>query len=55
MLIGFSSAGAIADRFNVNGQHDWFQIWVYPAAIAAVIMVLFALLYRNVAIAYQTP
>ena len=47
MLVGFSFAGKISDRFNVNGQHDWFQIWLYPAAIAAVIMVLFALLYRN--------
>jgi nucleoside transporter len=54
MLVGFWFAGKIADRFNVNGEHDWFQIWVYPAAIAAVIMVLFALLYRNEAITYQT-
>ena len=54
MLVGFSFAGKIADRFNVNGEHDWFQIWVYPAAIAAVIMVLFALLYRNEAITYQS-
>jgi len=53
MLIGFSFAGKIADRFNVNGQHDWFQIWLYPAGIAAVILVLFALLYKNEAISYQ--
>jgi len=53
MLIGFSFAGKIADRFNVNGQHDWFQIWLYPAGIAAVIMVLFALLYKNEAISYK--
>ena len=54
MLVGFSIAGKIADRFNVNGEHDWYQIWVYPAAIAAVIMVLFAVLYRNEAITYQS-
>ena len=53
MLIGFSVAGAISDRFNVNGQHDWFQIWIYPAAFAAVVMVLFALLFRNEAITYE--
>jgi nucleoside transporter len=53
MLVGFSVAGAISDRFNVNGQHDWFQIWIYPAAFAAVIMVLFALLFRNEAITYE--
>src|SRR5688500_7047190 len=47
MLVGFSAAGAIADRFSANGQHDWFQIWIYPAAFAAVIMILFGLLFRN--------
>jgi nucleoside transporter len=54
MLIGFSAAGAIADRFNVNGQHDWFQIWIYPAGFAAAIMILFALLFRNEAITYES-
>jgi nucleoside transporter len=54
MLVGFSAAGAITDRFNVDGQHDWFQIWVYPAAFAAVVMVLFALLFRNEAITYES-
>jgi hypothetical protein len=54
MLVGFSAAGAIADRFNVNGQHDWFQIWIYPAAFAVLIMVLFALLFRNEAITYES-
>jgi nucleoside transporter len=53
MLIGFSVAGAISDRFNVAGQHDWFQIWIYPAAFAAVVMVLFAVLFRNEAISYE--
>jgi nucleoside transporter len=54
MLVGFSAAGAITDRFNVNGQHDWFQIWIYPAAFAVLIMILFALLFRNEAIDYQS-
>jgi nucleoside transporter len=53
MLIGFSVAGSISDRFNVGGQHDWFHIWIYPAAFAAVIMVLFALFFRNEAISYE--
>jgi nucleoside transporter len=53
MLIGFWVAGSISDRFNVNGQHDWFHIWIYPAAFAAVIMVLFGLLFRNEAITYE--
>jgi nucleoside transporter len=53
MLVGFSAAGAITDRFSVDGQHDWFQIWIYPAAFAVVVMVLFALLFRNEAITYK--
>jgi nucleoside transporter len=53
MLVGFSAAGAITDRFNANGEHDWFQIWIYPAAFAAVVMVLFALLFRNETITYE--
>jgi nucleoside transporter len=52
MLVGFSAAGAIADRFNVDGRHDWFQIWIYPAGFAALILVLFALLFRNESISY---
>lgn len=55
MLIGFSVAGAVSDKFNANGVHDWFQIWIWPAGFAAVIMLLFALLFRNEAITYEKP
>ncbi|HEX6638669.1 MAG TPA: hypothetical protein VF033_13510, partial [Steroidobacteraceae bacterium] len=53
MLIGFSVAGSVSDHLNVNGQHDWFRIWIWPAAFAAAVMVLFALLFRNEAITYE--
>ena len=53
MLIGFSVAGSISDKFNVAGEHDWFQIWIYPAAFAAVVMVLFGFLFRNETISYE--
>jgi MFS family permease len=53
MLIGFSVAGAVSDRFLVAGQHDWFQIWIYPAGFAAAVMVLFALLFRDEPITYE--
>ena len=53
MLIGFSVAGAISDKFLVNGQHDWFHIWIYPAGFAALIMTLFALLFRDEKIKYK--
>lgn len=53
MLIGFSVAGAVSDHALVNGQHDWYKIWIWPAAFAAVILVLFGLLFRNEAITYE--
>jgi nucleoside transporter len=53
MLIGFSVAGAVSDHLNVDGKHDWFGIWMYPAVFAAVVMLLFALLFRNEAISYE--
>jgi nucleoside transporter len=52
MLIGFWAAGAIDDRYAVGGIHDWRSIWLYPAAFAALIFVLFALTFRNEKIAY---
>jgi nucleoside transporter len=53
MLIGFSVAGAITDKFLVGGQHDWYHIWIYPAGFAAAVMILFALLFRDEAIKYD--
>jgi len=53
MLIGFSVAGSVSDHSMVKGQHDWFRIWIYPAAFAAAIMIMFALLFRNEAITYE--
>ncbi len=53
MLIGFSVAGAVSDHLDVGGQHDWFRIWLYPAVFAAIVMVLFALLFKDEAITYE--
>jgi nucleoside transporter len=53
MLIGFSAAGLIDDRYAVAGVHDWRAIWLYPAAFAAVIFVLFAVTFRNEKVAYD--
>jgi nucleoside transporter len=47
MLIGFSAAGWITDLYAVSGTHDWSSIWLYPAAFAALILVLFAVSFRN--------
>lgn len=52
MLVGFSVAGFIDDRYAVAGVHDWRTIWLYPAAFAAVIFVLFAATFRNETVKY---
>jgi nucleoside transporter len=54
MLIGFWAAGLIDDRYFAGGTHDWQSIWLYPAGFAAVVLVLFAALFRNETIAYAT-
>jgi nucleoside transporter len=53
MLIGFSVAGEITDKFLVDGQHDWYHIWIYPAGFAAAVMILFALLFKEEKISYD--
>jgi nucleoside transporter len=54
MLIGFWVAGKITDMFLLQGGgHDWEQIWVYPAAFAFGVMLLFAFLFKNEKIEYK--
>jgi nucleoside transporter len=55
MLIGFWVAGQLTDAFAIDGgpAHDWRSIWLYPAAFAAAVAVLFALLFKNEVVAYK--
>jgi MFS family permease len=56
MLIGFWVAGRLTDSFAIpGGGHDWRSIWLYPAAFAAVVAILFAWLFRNEVVEYRKP
>jgi MFS family permease len=47
MLIGFWAAGQVADHFARNGVHDWQAIWLWPAAFALLVFLLFAAFFRD--------
>jgi hypothetical protein len=61
MLFGFWIAGLLTNAFALDGGgHEWRSIWLYPAAFATVVAVLFALLFKNEVVSYkpapaQTP
>lgn len=46
MLIGFWVAGLIAEKYVTPTGHDWKSIWMVPAVIAAIIMILFTLFFK---------
>ncbi|WP_416446024.1 nucleoside permease [Leeuwenhoekiella sp. A16] len=48
MLIGFSVAGKITDSNILSeGKHDWTGIWTFPVIFAVVVMILFAVFFKN--------
>jgi nucleoside transporter len=52
MLIGFWVAGQVSDMYlNADGTHDWEQIWIIPAGFAFVVMILFAIFFKDEKIA----
>lgn len=56
MLIGFWVAGKLTEIYMLRGgqTHDWETIWLYPAGFAIVVLLLFAVLFKNEKIAYKS-
>ncbi len=54
MLIGFWVAGKIVDQnLLTEGTHSWKEIWTFPAIFAVVVLVLFALFFKNEKVEYK--
>lgn len=47
MLIGFWVAGQVSEKYKLAEGHAWKDIWMVPAGIAAVVMILFLLLFKD--------
>jgi hypothetical protein len=47
MLVGFWTAGQIANQYVSRGAHDWGRIWLYPAGFALAVALLFAVVFRD--------
>ncbi|PVY41198.1 nucleoside permease [Pontibacter virosus] len=48
MLIGSLLSGVIVDAYQLpSGGHDWRTIWLIPAAIAGVVLLLFVLFFKD--------
>jgi nucleoside transporter len=56
MLIGTLLSGRIFDQYQLaGGTHDWRMIWLIPAGIAALVLLLFLLFFRERTTAPATP
>ena len=54
MLIGFWIAGKVADTYLLeDGKHTWETIWMYPSLFAAIVFVLFTLVFKDEKVAYD--
>ena len=48
MLVGMKLAGYVGDMYVVGEGHEWGPIWLWPAMLAAIVVVLFLLGGRDV-------
>ena len=59
-IVGAFVSGRVVGAYATQGAggtvaHDWHRIWLYPATMAFVILVLFALLFRPAAARAPQP
>jgi len=48
MLLGFAIAGKITDAYKLaDHQYDYKMVWIIPAAIAFVVMLIFLVLFKD--------
>jgi len=47
MAVGTYIAGVVVDAFVIEGGHDWRSIWLLPCAFAAIIALLFAVIFKE--------
>ena len=47
MLIGFAVAGKITDEYTTATSHSWQDIWLFPAGFAAIVLVIFLVLFKS--------
>lgn len=47
MLIGSIISGMVVNKYSINGTHNWYAIWLIPAAIAGVVAILFILFFKD--------
>jgi nucleoside transporter len=47
MLIGSFISGIVVDKYVVGTGHQWYNIWIIPAGIAAVVAILFLLFFSD--------
>src|SRR5688500_14683473 len=47
MGIGFFIAGYIDKKYAIENGHDWQAIWIVPAVFALLVLILFAIRFKN--------
>jgi nucleoside transporter len=47
MLIGSIISGMVVDKYVIENGHQWYNIWMIPAAISAAVAIMFILFFSD--------